>query len=453
MSNLDAIVATVEDAIVPGLGYSLHTQKAAGYVRERNWSTFHPSGSNIYSVASGQRVVRFLISDGGKAMLDLHTLRLNFQITNTDGTNPLYLTGRHPACLFSRLTVRVAGTQVEDILYYNRLLGMLQNFRTANAVASEGVMGVGTATNALTMTSPGPEAIEPGETRTIVCDLPCGLLNSHYLLPIGRFPLEIQLELVKSATDVCMPGPLPAAANLSTAFTIQNCSIKVDTVSLDSQMNESIDEALLQGKPLSLSLSTWNNQYFTLANIANNAGSWSVLLSRSFSRLQSVFINFLPAAYAGQWTESNMFTCWHGGAAADNTTMPNYNFVRDTFRFQLTAGAHLWPQMPIQSLAEAYYQLSKCLGQLQSAEGFSVGPLYRSTNFHIGLDLEKMAATPAGTMAFTGLNTKASNDQLRFQFDNVSSDTGNGYLPARQYVFCHFNTLVELRAEGVICAD
>ena len=85
--------------------------------------------------------------------------------------------------------------------------------------------------------------------------------------------------------------------------------------------------------------------------------------------------------------------------------------------------------MPIQSLAEAYYQLSKCLGQLQSAEGFSVGPLHRSTNnFHIGLELEKMAATPAGTMAFTGLNAKASNDQLRFQFDNVTSDTTNGYL-------------------------
>ena len=108
MSNLDAIVATVEDAIVPGLGYSLHTQKASSYVREYKFSTFRPSGSNIYSVASGQRVIRFLISDGGKAMLDLHTLRLNFQITNTDAANPLYLTGRHPACLFSRLTIRIA---------------------------------------------------------------------------------------------------------------------------------------------------------------------------------------------------------------------------------------------------------------------------------------------------------------------------------------------------------
>ena len=35
---------------------------------------------------------------------------------------------------------------------------------------------------------------------------------------------------------------------------------------LDSQLNESIDEALLSGKPLSLSLSSWSDQYFTLAN-------------------------------------------------------------------------------------------------------------------------------------------------------------------------------------------
>ena len=135
------------------------------------------------------------------------------------------------------------------------------------------------------------------------------------------------------------------------------------------------------------------------------------------------------------------------------TTLPNYNVTRDAFRFQLTAGAHLWPQLPMQSLAEAYYQLSTCLGQLQSAEGLSVGPPYRSTNFHIGLDLEKMAATAAGTRAFSGLNTKASNDQLRFQFDTVTSDVGNGYLPARQYVFCQYNTLLELRAEGAIVAD
>ena len=87
---------------------------------------------------------------------------------------------------------------------------------------------------------------------------------------------------------------------------------------LDSQLNESIDEALLSGKPLSLSLSSWSNQYFTLTNVAQNAGSWSVLLSRSFSRLQGVFVNFLPtAALTGTWTLSNLFASWHGGSALD----------------------------------------------------------------------------------------------------------------------------------------
>jgi hypothetical protein len=87
--------------------------------------TFYPSGSNVYSVASGQRVLRFLISDGSKSYLDLNSVRLCFDITNTNttGGKNLLLSGEHAACLFSRLTVRIAGIDVEDILYYNRYVG------------------------------------------------------------------------------------------------------------------------------------------------------------------------------------------------------------------------------------------------------------------------------------------------------------------------------------------
>jgi hypothetical protein len=456
MSNLDSVVsAAIEDsAIVPGLSFSLSSQKGASFVRARNWSTFYASGSNIYSVGTGQRTLRFLLSDGGKSMLDCSTVRLNFQITNTDGANPLVLSGRHPACLFYRAQLRVGGSLVEDIQHYGRLVSTLQCFRSPAALASEGITGVGTGSNPLSVVGPTPEHIDPGETRTITCDLPgLGLFASHYLLPIGRFPVELQLELVQSAADVCMPGPLPGPVNLSTSFTIQNATIKADTVMLDSQLNESIDEALLSGKPLSLSLSSWSNQYFTLANIAANAGSWSVLLSRSFSRLQSVFVNFLPTtALTGVWTLSNLFTSWHGGSGLDQNP-PNYNFTRDSFRFQLFAGASCWPQVPIQSHSEAYYQLQKTVGQLQQDVGLAIGPTYRSTNFHLALDLEKLASTPAGVASYTGLNTKASSDSLRFQFDNVTSDTTNGYLPGRMYVLCQYNVLCELYASGVVVAD
>ena len=198
MSNLDAIVATVDDAVIPGLGYSLSAQQSASYVRDRHFSTFYPSGSNVYSVASGQRVLRFLISDGSKSYLDLNSVRLCFDITNTNTTDGkvLKLSGEHAACLFSRLTVRIAGVDVEDILYYNRYVGLLQNFRSVNGSRSSGVNGVltGANTSPLSFDTIIAEPIGPSSTRTIVCELPCGLLQSHYLLPLAQFPLELVLE-------------------------------------------------------------------------------------------------------------------------------------------------------------------------------------------------------------------------------------------------------------------
>ena len=110
-----------------------------------------------------------------------------------------------------------------------------------------------------------------------------------------------------------MPGASDAN---STDFKIENASIKADCLVLDSAMDNTIAEALLQGKPLSLSIASWSNQYFQLANLPADRASWNVVLSRSFSRLNSLFINFLPdmaTVTAGVWTESNLFSCWHGG--------------------------------------------------------------------------------------------------------------------------------------------
>ena len=72
------------------------------------------------------------------------------------------------------------------------------------------------------------------------------------------------------------------------------------------------------------------------------------------------------------------------------------------------------------------------------------------------MDLEKVSSTVAsGGMAFSGINTKASNDQIRLSFDDVNSleaDDNNRCTPKRCCVFAHHSVLVELRAEGVIVA-
>ena len=90
----------------------------AQYVKQRNSSTFYPATSNTYSVSSGQRVILVLISDSGSSMLDLSTVRIAMRIKNNDA-NPMVFTGRHLACMFSRVTTRVKGVQVDDVLFYN----------------------------------------------------------------------------------------------------------------------------------------------------------------------------------------------------------------------------------------------------------------------------------------------------------------------------------------------
>ena len=123
MSGLDGIVAGVADDIVPGRQYSLASKRGVQYVKQRNSSTFYPATSNTYSVSSGQRVIRVLISDSGSSMLDLSTVRIAMRIKN-NSADPLVFTGRHLACMCSRVITRVKGVQVDDVLFYNRLVGM-----------------------------------------------------------------------------------------------------------------------------------------------------------------------------------------------------------------------------------------------------------------------------------------------------------------------------------------
>jgi hypothetical protein len=470
MTALDSIVATLEDDLLPGLNFSLSSHRAASYVKQRSFSSFFPSGSNVYSSTTGQRVIVIRVADGGKSMLDLSSIRLAFEIKNTDGTNGLCLSGGHLSCLFQRLTHRIAGTQCEDILFYNRLCAMLNQFRSVNSQYSAHIGGVGAGASqvALSMDRLIPEPIAANGTRRVVIDLPCGLFASHYLLPIGRFPLEVTLELA-AADAVAMTGPIKAGAtgdggadvNCSTTYEISNVRLLADTISLDGALSDNIDEALLQGKPLSIAYSSWSNQYFTLPGLPDTNAAWNVLINRSFSRLQSVFMNFLPTFTVPQreWTQTNTFTCWHGGAdpaLGQQVAPPAYNYARGQWRFQLQAGPHLWPSMPMNSFAESYYQLQKAVGQLISETGLALGPHYRSRSYHMAIDLEKSASTASSAgVTMSGLNTKASNDQIRLEWQGVTSDnTANkSYKPSAVFVLCNYACVVELRAEGVIFAD
>ena len=461
--NLDALVATVEDDVLPGLAYSLGSKRGAAYVKERNLSTFHPATSNTYSIPS-QRVLRVVLSDSGSSMLDLSTVRVACTIRNT-GAEDLYLTGRHLACMFQRATVRVKGVITDDVSYYHRLVGTLMNLRPINSLYSDGVSQLGTGfsdystitynntsgndrtsrlPNGMILSGPEVDPIPANGSRKVVFDLPgLSLFNSHYLLPIGRFPVELTLELVSDPKLVCATKFVndagASAGTLSTSFTLDDVQIKADTLLLDSAVTANIDEALTGGKPLTLHLRPWTVQRYTVG-VTGASINFSQIFSRAYSRLLSMFINFMPKKIpvsAGWWTESNLFAAWHGikndDAAWLPGTKPTYNHDRDTFRFQVQLGSQLYPQVPIQSFAESYYQLQKCVGALTTGVGIASGPTYRSTNFHAAIDFERVGSTLLGrqhsrgrTRSWLASSCASSSRTCRLCATTTSARIGTG---------------------------
>ncbi|MFM7989840.1 MAG: hypothetical protein ACKPKO_62050, partial [Candidatus Fonsibacter sp.] len=82
------------------------------------------------------------------------------------------------------------------------------------------------------------------------------------------------------------------------------------------------------------------------------------------------------------------------------------------FEFHMQIGSKLYPEYPIRSHAEAFYQLKKTLGFQASTYNASniTGSHYRESKIVIGIDTEKVLEA-----GFTGLNTRAG-DLLTVKF-------------------------------------
>ena len=469
MPALGNTVEVATDVLVPGLRF--HLPDSASYVLGRKFTTNWPQGSNVYNPTAGQRLIRFVISDATQ-FIDLSTLRLAFTLSNTVAQE-MYVTGDPGACWFQRARIYIGGTLVEDILYYNRVASMLRLCKPPQRLWAESISLLGQTSDNVKHVhwkphfcgGPSNARIAGNKSQTIVTPIHAGLFQSHYFLP-GRFPLTIELELVGSGAQCCARGAAAGAnptADLpgvfSQNFQITNARILVDMVQVDVTIQNELTTALAAGKPLQMAFSSYSTTMHSVlaAGAANNL-SWDVTLSRAFSRIKDAWVTFDndAAASRGVWmTESNNFISWHGRPALNTFGDSNpYNAAHgEGFRAQLSCGAHLFPDIPISSHAEAFYQLSKVIGMHSTVEGCSIIPAeYLGRQFIMAYDLEKMYSSPgAGYVRFTGLSTQAAGDTLRFRFENVNPAAN--YNPTRMFVTLHHDVVAELRLEGVLCLD
>ena len=118
------------------------------------------------------------------------------------------------------------------------------------------------------------------------------------------------------------------------------------------------------------------------------------------------------------------------------------------FEFQLQIGSKLFPEYPVRSHNEAYYQLKKSLGvQASALHNFDISALeFRDNHFILATDTEKVL--DAG---FTGINTRAGDlMSVSLKFNNPGT-VSNGVYPRladRIHIVLHSDQILEIRDSG-----
>jgi len=251
-----------------------------------------------------------------------------------------------------------------------------------------------------------------------------------------------------NANDTYTDSPF-TTENTSLLWRIEGVMAKCDVCTLDNALDNSYAEHLLSGKSLPINYNTFISQIQSLLT-APSTGQQKVRLNitRAITRLKSVFVTlskeYLDVFKNQKSVARNKFNTFYSPMWVYATD----HFEGGEFEFQLQLGSKLYPEYPIKSHAEGFYQLRKTLGaqdnkyrsvNITSAE-------YQDSKFVLAIDTEKVLEA-----GFTGQNTRAG-DILNVRFDH-GGDISSDYFAHEMHVILHSDNIMEIRDSGVTVFD
>jgi hypothetical protein len=380
----------------------------------------------------------------GEGWLDPSTVRLMFDVVNTDGdaTKTLKPIGYCHA-FFRSLRLSVRGQIIEHITDFNRVSHMFNLFENPQTRLNDTSEGFGYLDDVreLDETAELP-GIRAGSYQTVMFKPLCGLFNQSKYLPLRYMPIEIELELADNEAPIITSfNSVFSAATTSTSWKIQNCQIKCDIVSLDNALDNSYVNHLLGGNTLKIVYDTYISSIQTITS-----EDCQVNVSRSLTSLRSVFMSLEKTFTEGRikWYNKSWNNFWSTMAAVRDGPI-NFKESDDEIQhLQLMIGSKLYPEYPIRSHAECFYNLRKSLG-IQASNLHSIdirGNEYRCNKFIVGFDTEKMLG-----LAFTGINTKNSLMSIRLK------TKGGDYQATRMHIVLVAQQVIEIGGSGITVFD
>ena len=190
---MESIKHNTEHLLVDSLSFKL--PGSGQYVVDRRNCTVQPEGGNSYSASSGTRVLKFQLN--GEGWLDPSTVRIMFDVVNTDGgiTKPLKPLGYWHG-FFKRLRLSLRGQIIGDIQDFSRVSHMFKIFENPQTRLNYMCEGFGYFDDVLYLDEIGDiPGIKPGMYQTVMFKPLCGLFNQSKYLPLRYMPIELELEL------------------------------------------------------------------------------------------------------------------------------------------------------------------------------------------------------------------------------------------------------------------
>lgn len=443
---VDAMANSVEDYLIDGLSFKL--SPGASYVTDRRSVSFFTAGSNVYQSGSGARVIRINLT--GDGWIDPSTVRLIYTLKNNDTQANHILRPLSGAwSFFRRARCLVGGAIIDDVDYYNRVHEMLHILTSKNNRDNDDIEGFGMrwddSDNYGTFNADRILGIEEGGSRTVSFKPLFGVLNQPKYIPLSWCPMMMEFELVNNAEDaIASPNGLTGAfktTDTSTSWQVEDIRVVCDIVTLDSSLQNSYAEHVLSGKNLPINYSTYVSQFQTITS-----NDFAINVSRAVTRLKSVFINFdnnHAKNDSGSALVHKTFNTFLHPMSGNNYETSIYAY-QEELQWQIQIGSKMFPEYPVRSLAETFYQLKKSLGIHGSAfHSLSITPeQYRTDHFIIGIDTEKILEA-----GFTGLNTR-SGDLMIVRGKYANSNVSSPVWASSIYMILHTDQILEIRDTG-----
>ena len=489
-----------EDILIDNLSFKLN--KGSSYITDRRAVSFWPTGSNVYKVDSGNRVLKIHLNAEDNSWLDPQSVMLFFTVENGDKDLDRKLRPiSNPYSFFRRFRLLMGNTVIEDYDNFNRVSHMFSKLMNDGARDNEDAIGFGyryddyetknqidqiTVNNGL-IAGTGTDPATRDEVNAQLAGLTasgslsakydsvnikgfkdkmtvgfkplCGLFSQFKYIPLKYAPITLELELVNSITEPIIiqtgatTGDFPAGTvanpqNTSNKWEINNVHLNCDICHLDNNLNNAYVEHLLGGKALPITMTTFITQQQTVAGYSQ----LDIQVIRSVSKLVGVFITFNkdPVDDASAKVFHKEFTrFYHPMINNDEDVNGFYNPDLD-LEFQIQLGSKLYPEYPCNSITQCFYHLRKALN-LPTFHQHSISSQwleYKESEFIFGFNLEKVPDS-----SYTGINTRAGQ-QMLVKVKPLNQGVLNSTLmPDRIYITLLSEQIVSIKDSGIELLD